>query len=240
MRCSGLSDNGPQYTATASVLYAHELGLVPITTPAYSPESNGLAEGFVHTFKRDYVSVHELHDAETGAGPTSASGSTTTTARRRCVSPACLTFGLMGPPMPTNLRISQARASERSSAVGTPSLWGAGPPGYGAQMPRLQARARSPRYDRPGEKLRPEDRFLPSIPNSPGTAASPRDHTRAPLRTRAKPGFEGLARETEELRREPDHWQRRVGARQLEHSLPRYAEERGAVVRAKVLDALAA
>ena len=60
-----LSDNGPQYTATASVLYAHEPGLVPITTPGYSPESNGLAEGFVHTFKRDYVSVHELHDAET-------------------------------------------------------------------------------------------------------------------------------------------------------------------------------
>ncbi|HKW94842.1 MAG TPA: DDE-type integrase/transposase/recombinase [Methylomirabilota bacterium] len=29
-----LFDNGPQYTATASVLYAHELGLVPITTPA--------------------------------------------------------------------------------------------------------------------------------------------------------------------------------------------------------------
>ena len=24
------SDNGPQYTATATVLYAHELGLVPI------------------------------------------------------------------------------------------------------------------------------------------------------------------------------------------------------------------
>jgi len=59
-----LSDNGPQYTATASVLYAHELGLVPITTPAYSPESNGLAEGFVHTCKRDYVNVHELPDAE--------------------------------------------------------------------------------------------------------------------------------------------------------------------------------
>jgi putative transposase len=41
-----------------------ELGLVPITTPANSPESNGLAEGFVHTFKRDYVNVHELRDAE--------------------------------------------------------------------------------------------------------------------------------------------------------------------------------
>ena len=59
-----LSDNGPQYTATASVLYAHELGLVPITTPSYSPESNGLAERFVHTFKRDYVNVHELRAAE--------------------------------------------------------------------------------------------------------------------------------------------------------------------------------
>jgi len=60
-----LSDNGPQYTATASVLYAHELGLVPITTPSYSPQSNGLAEAFVKTFKRDYVDGAELRDAET-------------------------------------------------------------------------------------------------------------------------------------------------------------------------------
>src|SRR5207247_8544985 len=52
-------------TATATVLYGHELGLVPITTPAYSPESNGLAEAFVGTFKRDYVSGAELRDAET-------------------------------------------------------------------------------------------------------------------------------------------------------------------------------
>jgi hypothetical protein len=47
------------------VLYAHELGLVPITTPAYSPESNGLAEAFIGTFKRDYVEGAELRDAET-------------------------------------------------------------------------------------------------------------------------------------------------------------------------------
>ena len=60
----GCQTTGPSYTATASVFYAHELGLVPITTPAYSPESNGLAEGFVHAFKRDYVNVHELRDAE--------------------------------------------------------------------------------------------------------------------------------------------------------------------------------
>src|SRR4029077_20005469 len=55
---------GPQYTATATVLYAHALGLVPITTPAYSPQSNGLAEAFVKTFKRDYVEGAERRDAE--------------------------------------------------------------------------------------------------------------------------------------------------------------------------------
>ncbi len=60
-----LSDNGPPYTATATVLYAHALGPVPITTPAYSPQSNGLAEAFVGTFKRDYVSGADLRDAET-------------------------------------------------------------------------------------------------------------------------------------------------------------------------------
>ena len=74
-----LSDNGPPYTATASVLYAHELGLMPITTPAYSPESNGLAEAFVHRFKGDYVNGGELRDAETvlvqlGHAPHSALG----------------------------------------------------------------------------------------------------------------------------------------------------------------------
>ena len=50
-----LSDNRPPYTTTATVLYAHELGLVPITTPAYSPQSNGLAEAFLKTLKRDDV-----------------------------------------------------------------------------------------------------------------------------------------------------------------------------------------
>jgi hypothetical protein len=30
---------------------------VPITTPAYSPESNGLAEAFIGAFKRDYVAA---------------------------------------------------------------------------------------------------------------------------------------------------------------------------------------
>ncbi len=59
-----LSDNGPQYTATATVLYAQDLGFAPITTPAYSPQSNGMSEAFVKTFKRDYVNGADLRDAE--------------------------------------------------------------------------------------------------------------------------------------------------------------------------------
>jgi putative transposase len=37
----------------------------PITTPSCSPQSNGLAEAFVKTFKRDYVEGADLRDAET-------------------------------------------------------------------------------------------------------------------------------------------------------------------------------
>jgi putative transposase len=59
-----LSDNGPQYTATETVFYAQELGFEPITTPAYSPQSNGLAESLVKTLKRDYVAGADLRDAE--------------------------------------------------------------------------------------------------------------------------------------------------------------------------------
>jgi transposase InsO family protein len=34
------------------------------TTPAYSHESNGMAECFVKGFKRDYMYVNQLHTAE--------------------------------------------------------------------------------------------------------------------------------------------------------------------------------
>ena len=41
------------------------LGLVPCFTPMHSPESNGIAEAFVKTFKRDYARVQPLPDAAT-------------------------------------------------------------------------------------------------------------------------------------------------------------------------------
>ena len=43
---------------------ARLLGLTPITTPVCSPQSNGMAESFVNTFKRDYVSCMDLTDAQ--------------------------------------------------------------------------------------------------------------------------------------------------------------------------------
>ena len=39
------------------------LNLVPCFTPVESPESNGMAEAFVKTFKRDYVRVGLIPDA---------------------------------------------------------------------------------------------------------------------------------------------------------------------------------
>lgn len=60
-----LSDNGSSYTAYDTITFARLMGLEPCTTPYRSPESNGMAEAFVKTFKRDYVSLHELKDART-------------------------------------------------------------------------------------------------------------------------------------------------------------------------------
>lgn len=59
-----LSDNGPGYTARETVSFGHSLGLDVRTTPSYSPESNGMAEAFVKTFKRDYVWLGDLSSAD--------------------------------------------------------------------------------------------------------------------------------------------------------------------------------
>ena len=60
-----LSDNGPPYTADETRSFGRSHGLVVRNTPSYSPESNGMAEAFVKTFKRDYVYVSDVKDAET-------------------------------------------------------------------------------------------------------------------------------------------------------------------------------
>lgn len=60
-----LSDNGSAYTAYETIGFARLMGLQVCTTPYHSPESNGMAESFVKTFKRDYVYLHELKDAQT-------------------------------------------------------------------------------------------------------------------------------------------------------------------------------
>lgn len=58
-----LSDDEGMYTALETVIAAERLGLTPVTTPAYSPESNGMAEAFVKTMKRDYVDGADLSTA---------------------------------------------------------------------------------------------------------------------------------------------------------------------------------
>jgi len=50
-----LSDNGPEYTSHRFRPFVEKMGLVPCHTPRRSPESNGLAEAFFGSFKRDYV-----------------------------------------------------------------------------------------------------------------------------------------------------------------------------------------
>jgi putative transposase len=63
-----LTDNGKCYTARETVAFGRRLGLDIRTTPAYSPESNGIAEAFVKTIKRDYVWFGDLKDAKTVMG----------------------------------------------------------------------------------------------------------------------------------------------------------------------------
>ncbi len=60
-----LSDNGSGYIARETTAFARDIGLEPRTTPVTSPQSNGMAEAFVRTIKRDYARVNPLPDART-------------------------------------------------------------------------------------------------------------------------------------------------------------------------------
>ena len=60
-----LTDNGSPYIARDTRAFARELGLEPLTTAIASPQSNGMAEAFVKTFKRDYADRMDRRDALT-------------------------------------------------------------------------------------------------------------------------------------------------------------------------------
>ncbi len=53
-----LTDNGSGYIAGETRRFAREIGFEPLTTPVQSPQSNGMAEAFVRTIKRDYARVN--------------------------------------------------------------------------------------------------------------------------------------------------------------------------------------
>ena len=58
-----LSDNGSPYLAGETRKLARDIGFLPCTTPLESPQSNGMAEAFVKTIKRDYARVNPCPDA---------------------------------------------------------------------------------------------------------------------------------------------------------------------------------
>lgn len=58
-----LTDNGSIFAAYKTIDIALALNLEPCFTPVESPESNGMAEAFVKTFKRDYVRIAVLPNA---------------------------------------------------------------------------------------------------------------------------------------------------------------------------------
>ena len=53
------------YEPGATVSLTREVGLEPSTTPVQSTQSNGMAEAFVRTIKRDYVRVSPIPDVRT-------------------------------------------------------------------------------------------------------------------------------------------------------------------------------
>ncbi|TIL05902.1 IS3-like element IS2 family transposase [Escherichia coli] len=62
-----LTDNGSCYRANETRQFARMLGLEPKNTAVRSTESNGIAESFVKTIKRDYISIMPKPDGLTAA-----------------------------------------------------------------------------------------------------------------------------------------------------------------------------
>jgi transposase InsO family protein len=64
-RVQWLSDNGSIFAAYKTIDITVALNLEPYFTAVESPESDGMADSFVKTFKRDYVRVNPMPDATT-------------------------------------------------------------------------------------------------------------------------------------------------------------------------------
>ena len=126
-----LADNGSCFTAHETVAFAHAIGLVPCFTPVRSPQSNGIAEAFVKTFKRDYT---RLNAAPTPlrSWPSSIAGSKTTTRCTRTTPSGC------------------ARPASSPGRTNPPPvrLTGATPLGHIARLDRRWFRARPERRHR--------------------------------------------------------------------------------------------
>jgi putative transposase len=60
-----LTDNGSCYTVAGARSFAKELGLNPVTRPIISPQSNGMADSFVKTLKRDNAKLANRLDSKT-------------------------------------------------------------------------------------------------------------------------------------------------------------------------------
>lgn len=103
-----LSDNGSGYIAQQARAFAAELGLKPLTIPVCSPQSNGVAESFVKTMKRDYIAFMLRLDAATAVRPWRSRSSITTSITR--LSPA----SIAGCAESTLVLASPARANSSS------------------------------------------------------------------------------------------------------------------------------
>jgi hypothetical protein len=60
-----LGDNGSGYIAGRTRTFPSDIGLKPLTTPVCSTQSNGMAESFLKTMKRDYVTFMPKPDGAT-------------------------------------------------------------------------------------------------------------------------------------------------------------------------------